>query len=100
MSQLSDITIESRQNGVSGIQTGQRLFKEVPGANLEEVVEAFAGAGFPPYETLSGSSEYATLSGSSDHVTSGDRQTILGKMKVVGYPQDEIDDAAARVTCG
>lgn len=99
MSQLTDITVACRQGGVDGRNTGARLFDEVPGAPLEDVVEALAFAGFPPFDTIMGATEYSTSTYGGENEYEH-RQAILDKMSAVGYPQNEIDDAVATIWRG
>ena len=93
MSDFKEIAVRNRQNGVSGEQTGRDLFA------LEDVVEALAFAGFPPRDTIMGATQYSTslYPGESEYTH---RQVIIDKMKAVGYPANEVDDAVADIWRG
>ena len=94
MSDFKEIAVRNRQNGVSGEQTGRDLFALSPNGPLEDVVEALAFAGFPPRDTIMGATQYSTslYPGESEYTH---RQVIIDKMKAVGYPANEVDDAVA-----
>ena len=94
MSDFKEIAVRNRQNGVSGEQTGRDLFALSPNGPLEDVVEALAFAGFPPRDTQYSTSLYP---GESEYTH---RQVIIDKMKAVGYPANEVDDAVADIWRG
>ena len=95
MSDFKEIAVRNRQNGVSGEQTGRDLFALSPNGPLEDVVEALAFAGFPPRDTIMGATQYSP--GESEYTH---RQVIIDKMKAVGYPANEVDDAVADIWRG
>ena len=99
MSDFKEIAVRNRQNGVSGEQTGRDLFALSPNGPLEDVVEALAFAGFPPRDTIMGATQYSTslYPGESEYTH---RQVIIDKMKAVGYPANEVDDAVADIWRG
>ena len=70
-----------------------------PNGPLEDVVEALAFAGFPPRYTIMGATQYSTslYPGESEYTH---RQVIIDKMKAVGYPANEVDDAVADIWRG
>ena len=99
MSDFKEIAVRNRQNGVSGEQTGRALFALSPHGPLEDVVEALAFAGFPSRDTIMGATQYSTslYPGESEYTH---RQVIIDKMKAVGYPANEVDDAVADIWRG
>ena len=99
MSDFKEMAVRNRQNGVSGEQTGRDLFALSPNGPLEDVVEALAFAGFPPRDTIMGATQYSTSlhPGESEYTH---RQVIIDKMKAVGYPANEVDDAVADIWRG
>ncbi len=98
MSDFKEIAVRNRQNGVSGEQTGRDLFALSPNGPLEDVVEALAFAD-SLRATPSWRYQYSTslYPGESEYTH---RQVIIDKMKAVGYPANEVDDAVADIWRG
>ncbi|MEG0239032.1 hypothetical protein [Anaerorhabdus sp.] len=79
-----------RQNSMSSIECAKQIANDIDGKNssFEDVVEAFAGAGFPPLDTLKAGVEFSFLVGGKPRIA----KTII-IMKELNYPEIEIEDA-------
>lgn len=84
MADFNQVAVEARRNGVSCIDTAKLLYEMDPKASIEEVVYAFALAGYPATDNFSGSSYFSYVS---------TEERIVNKMREVKYPENEIEAA-------
>ena len=54
MGRIADITVPARRSGISGADCGKKIKKEIGEVNFDELVEAFAYAGYPPSDSIKG----------------------------------------------
>lgn len=88
MASFDQIAVEARRKGVVSTTLSEMLYKENPNAEIEDVVHAFALAGYPAFDNLLGSRTYAFQAMET---------RIIAKMRAVEYPENEIQEALHRV---
>lgn len=94
MTSLDQIAVDSRRKGIVSSTLSDMLYDENPNAEIEDVVHAFALAGYPPFDNLLGSRSYSMRRGDWNQAMD-DR--IVAKLRDVKYPENEIQEALHRV---
>lgn len=89
MQSLDEIAVKARREMVPFSETADMLVAKEPNASIDDVVHAFAIAGYPAVDNYQGTLDYLfrrTVSNEMD-------EQILNKMREVGYPENEVIDA-------
>lgn len=90
MRSLDTIAVEARRSGIKSTTVAKQMYEAYPDATVEEVVHAFAIAGYPAIDNSTGTYEYLFSRGS---ITNAMEERIYQKMRDVGYPENEVKEA-------
>lgn len=90
MATFDEMVVQARRDGIDAREIGKQLCDVDANASVRDVTHAFALAGYPPSDTMSGVSAYTLGTGRE---SAENWQTMLDMMREVGYPENEIQDA-------
>lgn len=91
---FNQIAVEARRNGTPSTETSELLFAANDNASVDEVVFAFAVAGYPAFDNVLGTRSYFVKKmGFLDAEVDG---LMMKKMREVNYPENEIQEAFNR----